>query len=302
MHLKNMIQELMSEEIPVYTGKKHAIIKAFMWGALIFSILTFIRPFGLSDENLLMLFFSNAGFGVIIAFSTTINYGFVRKKFSGNENARWQLNDEVKNAGLLLLIVVLCNFLYSSLVLSHVSYSISGALQTFLYTTALFLPLIIADLLCGIVTRYRKKVLILKTKNEYLHDLSALYSNNDKHSEKISLTLENETVAFERNKLLGISSYGNYLRIIIAASPRIIEVVKRATLKELESQLQPYPEFFRCHRSHIINLTCVTSVTGTNKKTSVNLGHGKVIIPVTRSSIATVKKRLAAATSGQFIP
>ena len=66
----------------------------------------------------------------------------------------------------------------------------------------------------------------------------------------------------------------------------------RGRIKNMEEALMHYPEFFRCHRSFIVNLKFVESTRGNSQGLSIRLFAENNRLPVARSNIKQLKLRL----------
>ncbi len=117
-----------------------------------------------------------------------------------------------------------------------------------------------------------------------------LHDRQFEGKEVIEMTLEDKTVLFPRDQLIYISSEGNYLAFYFKESKR--PVLHRGRLKEMEKILENYPEFFRCHRSLIINLNYIESSKGNSQGLSLQLRHIDEYLPVSRPNIKALRRIL----------
>ena len=63
------------------------------------------------------------------------------------------------------------------------------------------------------------------------------------------------------------------------------KLVKRITIKELESTLKPFPNIIRTHRSYLVNLHHISSVTGNAQGYKLKLDSYIGMVPVSRQMI-----------------
>lgn len=68
----------------------------------------------------------------------------------------------------------------------------------------------------------------------------------------------------------------------------------RSSLKKVSEQLEAFPQCFRCHRTHLVNLDQVTAVLGNAQGYKLQLAFGDQLIPVSRSLNDTIRTRLNA--------
>jgi DNA-binding LytR/AlgR family response regulator len=119
----------------------------------------------------------------------------------------------------------------------------------------------------------------------------------------ITLIAENEkdTVSLPIDTLLFIESADNYSTVFYLETEAVKQVMLRSSLSRLETQLTaqlsslvPTANFLqRCHRSYIVNLQKVKSVSGNAQGYKLAFEHAATSVPVSRKYAATVLKLLA---------
>lgn len=111
-----------------------------------------------------------------------------------------------------------------------------------------------------------------------------------------SVTLVSETgkerLTLNPADLLCVGSVENYVTITHRAGGRIEKTLLRNTLKNLADQLASDPNMFRCHRTFLLNLRHVASVSGNAQGYRVQLTDVVSFIPVARSRVAAFKTAL----------
>ncbi len=99
-------------------------------------------------------------------------------------------------------------------------------------------------------------------------------------SEKISLRIAD---------LLYIEAVGNYVKVYHWQEGRVRTDMLRATMKQMEDDLQDYPTIVRCHRAFLVNLQQVEKVTSKSGNMLLSLKHNNGSIPVSRSNMAQIR-------------
>jgi DNA-binding LytR/AlgR family response regulator len=160
------------------------------------------------------------------------------------------------------------------------------------YTAILFIPIAIFKTTIGIVARYNKEVLMLNTKIEYFRMIGDLEGLSEDPGNSIELFFDNDSLQIERNKIMLITAWGNYIKVMVQTNNKPVEVVKRGRIKEIEDQLISYPEFIRCHRSYILNLNFIKSIIGNAKKSDAILKDKDTRIPIARGNIKIIRESL----------
>jgi hypothetical protein len=93
------------------------------------------------------------------------------------------------------------------------------------------------------------------------------------------------------DEFLFAKSEGNYLEIFLEKNEGTNKVLKRMTLKELESQLQSFPHFFKTHRSFLVNLQKVAQVKGNAQGYQLELKSYSDSLPVSRGMINEFERK-----------
>lgn len=93
------------------------------------------------------------------------------------------------------------------------------------------------------------------------------------------------------DEFLFAKSEGNYLEIFLEKNEGTNKVLKRMTLKELESQLKSFPHFFKTHRSFLVNLQKVAQVKGNAQGYQLELKSYSDSLPVSRGMINEFERK-----------
>jgi hypothetical protein len=83
--------------------------------------------------------------------------------------------------------------------------------------------------------------------------------------------------------ILCIQANDNYVTLFYESSETVKKVLFRATLKALEEQLANQPNFYRCHKSYIVNVSNVFKVSGNAQGYKLHLSDLEFVVPVSRS-------------------
>lgn len=285
MKLEN-IKEILQTNLKY--NPKTVYILPLLWGFIIYCIIFFIRPFGISDEDTLFLFKTALSLSISSAFLFYVNLILIKKNKFKKIKFSWNPIHEFLFLLFVTIQISVLDTYIISIILNMMELSLSTFIRIFTYVVILHLPLILFQIVLSIFMVYQNEMIILRTKNEYLKEIQNLKSEVDNNKEQISLHVENEKMSLNQNNLISISSYGNYLKFFINSHSNVVEIVKRDSLTSIESQLKSYNEFIRCHRSHIININYIKKISGTSKKAEAQLSTGNISVPIARSSIKTV--------------
>ncbi len=100
-------------------------------------------------------------------------------------------------------------------------------------------------------------------------------------SEKISLRIAD---------LLYIEAVGNYVKVYHWQDGRVKTDMLRATMKQMEDDLQDYPTIVRCHRAFLVNLQQVEKIISKSGNMLLSLKQDNGSIPVSRSNMTQIKE------------
>jgi DNA-binding LytR/AlgR family response regulator len=110
------------------------------------------------------------------------------------------------------------------------------------------------------------------------------------------ITLEgttNEHVTLNIADLLYIEAVGNYAKVVSKlVNNEVHTSMLRATMKQMEDELQAYPMIVRCHRAFLINLGQVEQISSNSRAMQLVMRYSHDAIPVSRSNVNKLKKLL----------
>lgn len=106
------------------------------------------------------------------------------------------------------------------------------------------------------------------------------------HDEQNQLQLEVSAEA-----ILYLQSAANYVEVFYQDGEPIKKILIRNTLKGMADQL-PQPPFYRTHRSYLLNLQKVSSVSGNAQGYKLHLNKDDLVVPVSRSQSKSVLEAL----------
>jgi hypothetical protein len=112
---------------------------------------------------------------------------------------------------------------------------------------------------------------ILKNKHHKQH--KDILLEDESSNKKLFMSLES---------LLYITSADNYVDICYVEENKIRHELIRNSLTNIEKCLANTKQLFRCHKSFIINLSNVVSITGNTAGYKLKINHVDLLIPVSR--------------------
>ena len=102
----------------------------------------------------------------------------------------------------------------------------------------------------------------------------------------------NESITLEIPNLLYIEAVGNYVKVCQLKDDDVHTTMLRATMKQMEDELQAYPMIVRCHRAFMVNLAQVEQISSNSRAMQLVMRHSNDAIPVSRSNVNKLKELL----------
>jgi len=107
----------------------------------------------------------------------------------------------------------------------------------------------------------------------------------------IETQLKNDSLCIDLNSFIFAKADGNYIELYLNAG-KLNKLLKRITIKELESIFKPYSNIIRTHRSYLVNTQYVKDITGNAQGYKLQLNNCDQIVPVSRNMIKDFERRM----------
>ena len=245
-----------------------------------FSFLYIFEPFTLSTFKE-YLFDYTLGIGLVTFVGTLIVLIIPPILFKNyfNEN-KWTIGRNLIYIGLCIIFIgtilwFFGQFFKQETTIKHINYF------TFIYYTFLVsaLPLIIFISFNEKNIRQKREE-TAKEINDFKN--AKLEVNLPLKIVIISSENNKESFSIEVEKLVYITSEGNYVSFFIIDNNELKEKILRVTLIKIESFLKDYDFIIRCHKSYIVNTKYVNKVTGNARGYLLKCNILDFYIPVSR--------------------
>src|SRR5690606_7783766 len=106
----------------------------------------------------------------------------------------------------------------------------------------------------------------------------------------IKTHVKNDDFYLAPDDFIFAQSDGNYMEVYLN-SESVEKMVKRLTVKELEAHLHQFPFIMRTHRSYLVNLKAVETITGNAQGYRLKIKNYNETLPVSRYMISEFNKR-----------
>ena len=134
------------------------------------------------------------------------------------------------------------------------------------------------------LTKANKTVSEKLSTYETVHSDPSIELISEDHSENLSLI---------SSTIFLLKSADNYVEISFTEGETFHKKLIRNTLKSIEYQLKPYPNFIRCHRSFIININHIERMARSDNKYWLLLKGFDKPVPVSRQYLLSIKENLS---------
>jgi hypothetical protein len=278
--------DFLKQPYPCNNDIRFQLKLAFYISFFVTLFLILFKPFGLSnypgaDLNLLIL-----GYG-ITCFLVLISVFLILRKFKKKSEETWTTGKEILETLIYIFFVAIGNLLYTHFVFgSELTFA---SLIQFQVITLLVGVFPVTALVVANQFRLLKKN--ARQAEQMNADLTVTHASSV--SKDILLIADNEkdSVKTDDDSLLFIEASDNYSTVYFVLNGQLKSHLLRSSLKRLESQINN-PNVIRCHRTYIVNLLKVESVTGNAQGYRLRFRHFDQSIPVSRNLNDAIKNKI----------
>ena len=276
------IEAYIKQPYPFYYEELKRVLLLLCFVAIASFIFTYLfQPFVVNVEehkiDNLWIIVLHSVIPIPIAFA----YLFLLKKTVKNiEN--WTLGKEFLHLAVILLLIGFVSFLIRDFIYTNPDnwsfrYLWEEIRNTFL--VGILLLIIILPLnLHRLIIKHSNDLKKLSVTQQYINDVNTTV--------KIVTPIKEENFDLNIQTFLYAKVDSNYLEIFYGYSNNNEKDLKRLTLKEFSDQLKPYPFIFKTHRSYVVNLHAIESISGNAQGYELYLKNFSTrAIPVSRSKV-----------------
>ena len=280
---QKQIKGYLKEPYPYYYGNTRKLLSLlFFIFILSFSFSFFFEPFDVNVTehkiNSILIVLIHAFIPLPIAYIY-----FILMNRTLKDDITWTLGKEIFNLSIILLIIGIADFLIRDFIYTNPDnwsfrYFWEEIRNTFL-VGFLLLIIVLPLNLERLIKKHSSSLRKLPTN-------STLKPNNDIIF--IKSLAPNESFELKIKDFLFAKVESNYTEIFTSCSSNETnKTLIRITLKELEEQLKPISFVFKTHRSYLVNLNEVESISGNAQGYQLLLKNCSITIPVSRSNIVS---------------
>ena len=264
---------------------KNAFIPAF----IVFFILLFLQPFGLSglkSHKLLIIL----GFGLVTLVCSCIPVYLLPVLFKrAYKREYWNFGNYTANLLLLLISISVGNFLYIT------------ALNNWVFNIKLLIYYVFYTFIIAIFPVVY--MAMQNQKNRLAHHLQEAIQINEWIKNKKELPIlsnvllilngsTRESVSCAPEQFLFLEVEGNYIKVHYESEGKGVTRMLRTAIKLLEEEVGAHHGIVRCHRAFIVNLNRVNRVAGNSQGYRSCITGSLEEIPVSRRYAEAVHQQL----------
>lgn len=267
-------------------------LKSNALGGLVVGLVLFLmRPFGtdVPEGEEMKFVFLCLVYGGITFFTATIYHAIVSVFGKNVDESKWVVwNNILLTLGLISFIGV-ANWLFSMYL-----YDFPLSWNAFLGWQYMTFVIGIIPTLLGYFLYQQRLLKKYSGAAQVLNEDLQKYSLNTSFEEiRLIGENQNEELILKTNELLFIESANNYVEIFYKKNGAIEKSLMRSTLKKFENQLVAHEQFFRCHRTYLVNQNFVEKISGNAQGYKLHLKETDFQIPVSRSLNGSVSERFS---------
>lgn len=259
---------------------KHNFYMTLGIALFVFLFLFYFQPFGFSQLSFNYRLWISIGFGLVTIFASGL-VSIVFSKFLSNHfrEDRWRNIDEIMLVMINFLAVGFANYLFSYWV-GIMAFSLRHLASMLLSTIAIGIFPVSFFILTNYMRLLRKNLQAAEKMNAEIYQTKPSTSNI-----VLDFKSENGREDFRcaLDDLLLIESTGNYVTIHLFQNGQRRKQLLRNSLARISAALPDTPTLFHCHRTYIVNMQHIKSVTGNSQGYKIRLDNYSELIPIARS-------------------
>ncbi len=273
--------EILKQPYPNNHSPLKDSINSFFIGVFVFAFLFFFKPFGLHMAPTTMLLKITIGYGLVTFIVMIINYflfSFPLKKYF--KESGWKVWKEIAITGWILICIGIGNMLFSYYGgFISMNMTFTNFLYIQLYTIAVGIFPIIFIVLSTQIRLNKRYTKGAETLNK---SLKKHIENDSTNTVTIADEEQKNKIELNPNDLLYIAAADNYVEVYYRKGDALKKEILRNSIKNIENQ--NFPFLFRTHRSYLVNINNIHSVSGNSQGYKVQFNGADIEeLPVARN-------------------
>lgn len=291
--IPNKLSRFLSQPYPFYYKGKSLWMIAIILFTFSFVFNYFFQPFNVYHPEHKMSYLIISVIHSITPFVILLLFSIFRVSPEAEE--KWTVLKEMLLMVVLLFLVGVGQFLIRDIIYDNpdnwsLRYLFEEIRNTFLVGSLIMIILISLNF-NRLNCRNKKQADELNLSSDFSdlnHKVRENMTSKNRPDSKVFIETQVKSDDFVLcvDNLLFAKSEGNYIEFYLR-DVNVDKIVKRLTLKELESALEPFPEIIRTHRSYLVNANQIKGVEGNAQGYKLKLKSYEGTIPVSRNMIGS---------------
>ncbi len=281
--------KILTRPFPSFSATSKSLRMSVVAGICVFGVLTLLKPFSLHELATPVLLKTTGIYGLAtLVVTALVVFVLPRLLPSVFAESHWTVAHEIVAYLFILSLVA-----FTNLIINIHLYNNTFSLENFLSMLTMVLSVGILPVVIGVVV---KQKVLLKRYEAAARETEALVTVTKAPAQvgliKLIGTNRNEELQIEPERLLLLTASDNYVEIFFIEAGKIKKQLFRNTLKTMESAMSNQPQFYRCHKAHIVNLKKVIHVSGNAQGLKLEIEGLSELVPVSRNLTTQIKERL----------
>lgn len=264
----------LNRPIPYTQSWKKTIAIGSIVGAGLSMLLIFLQPFDTDEVQFSYKVVKLAGYGLCFLIPILMMHPIENALFKKQQYRWYVLNELGYIIVCLLLVYTACYFYNTYIVNSEVNASLQGWQYFMIHYGLPFMPFL-GPLWLYFRNRFGKITLPESTAQK---DIQTTITGENK-KESLTIAVSNFVYA---------QAQQNYVAIYYIEQEELQKKMIRSTLSNVQKQL---PDAWQVHRSYLVNLAYVKTISGNSRKRELFLTETSEAIPVSQKYYEALQKR-----------
>jgi len=277
----------LNKPAPFVESLSKRLLISLFFGLFIFTFLLVFQPFSIA-ENTDAVVLKCFGYGLITFLIMVINAVFIPILFPKLfDSAVYKVKHNVLLSIWILVLIAILNWVFTSYLFPTEEMISLPKFTIITFAVGLF-PIFIGSYYLERKLNNEHKQLAIEVSNT----LSAHVKSVSKSQYLFHSDQNNEQLNLRISDLLFIKSEGNYCEFFYQKNGEVDKMLLRTTMKKVKEILAEEVDVIICHRSYLVNLHNIISVSGSARNISLNFDNIEFTVPVSRSNEALVTKAI----------
>lgn len=284
----NKVKVLLNRQFP-----QSFLIKQPFWGTIAFFLILFFfvvvyQPLRIHGARSLSLSYTMLLYCLLVSVGVFVISLIIKRTNCFSNNEMWSVSKELFSIfSVLALIGVTAYFAGFIMEYEGSRWNLATFFDSFSRAVLIgLIPVLIPSLL-NIRYVYTPEIF-----REFQLEGKKINEEKSEGLINIESKAKKEELSFLPDEFVYAESEGNYVVFHLIKQDKLIEIIIRNSINEIEQQLSVIPYFMRSHRAYIINLKRVISTKGNSLGYQVKLKGTNKVIPVSRAKTSNFDNRI----------